>query len=219
MSSEYSKTTDAFRCDECSEEMAVPLFCDHCGTNYPERRAMGPFTVLGLAARFDHDAQAFEARELTLAARLHPDKWQSRGERTHKRAQLAWSAVNEALAKTQNPFARAETLLTVTEASDDKATVPQRFLIEQLELQEELEDAIAPDRRKVLNRSVRRELKELERQLAGHFEVIEATEYAGTTAGEARVLALKAAWTVVHMSRYWRNAQRALRGAAAQARN
>jgi len=219
MSSEYSKTTDAFRCDECGEEMAVPLFCDHCGTNYPERRAMGPFTVLGLAARFDHDPQTFESRELTLAARLHPDKWQSEGERTHKRAQLAWSAVNEALAKTQDPFARAETLLSDTEACEEKATVPQMFLIEQLELQEELETPVATERRKTLNRSIRKELKELERQLAGHFEIIDATALAGTAAGEGRLMALKAASTVVHMSRYWRNAQRALRGAAAQSRN
>ena len=221
--SHYSKTTEAFRCDECGAEMAVPLFCDHCGANYPERRGMGPFAVLGLDPRWDIPDDVFESRELTLAARLHPDKWQGRGDRTHKRAQLAWSAVNEALAKTQDPFIRGETLLKATDEADNgtlgnTATVPHGFLIEQLDLQEEIEDGVGPDRRKTLNRTIRRELKELCRQLAGHFELIEATDGAGNAAGDARISALKAAWTVVHMSRYWKNAQRALRSGAAQAR-
>ena len=216
--SQYSRSTDAFRCDECSEEMAVPLFCDHCGANYPERRRMGPFAVLGLEPRFDIADDVFEARELTLARRLHPDQWQSRGERQHKQAQLAWSAVNEALAKTTDPFARAETLLESADDAERDASVPQGFLIEQLELQEELESPVSSERRKVLNRSIRRELKELQRQLLGHFEIIEATEDAGSAAGEARSAALDAAWTVVHMSRYWRNAQRALRSGAAENR-
>jgi len=214
--SEYSRATDSFRCDECSEEMAVPLFCDHCGTNYPERRGMGPFAVLGLEPHFDIDDDVFDQREMALAARLHPDRWQSRGERTHKQAQLAWSSVNEALAKTKDPFARAETLLSDADDQDDKASVPQGFLIEQLELQEELEEAVSSERRKALNKTIRRELKELKRQLLGHFEIIEASQSAGSAAGNAGAAAMSAAWTVVHMSRYWRNAQRALRGGAAQ---
>jgi molecular chaperone HscB len=212
--SQYSRSTDSFRCDECSEEMAVPLFCDHCGANYPERRRMGPFAVLGLSPSFDVAEEVFEERELTLAKRLHPDGWATRGERTHKHAQLAWSAVNEALARTRDPFARAETLLEEAGA-EGEAAVPQAFLIEQLELQEELEGPIDDERRKALTRTLRRELKELQRQLAGHFEIIEATAHAGSAAGPAHAAALQAAWTVVHMSRYWRNAQRALRGGAA----
>ncbi|MCO4769685.1 MAG: hypothetical protein KDA24_06600 [Deltaproteobacteria bacterium] len=221
--SDYSRSAEGFRCDECSEEMAMPLFCDHCGANYPERRAMGPFAVLGVNAEFGLDPDLLERRELALAKRLHPDSWQSRGERKHKQAQLAWSAVNEALAKTQDPFVRAETLLQGTDeatsgALSDTPSVPQTFLLEQLELQEEIEDGVDDGRRKVLNKEVRRALKELQRQLAGHFEIIEATQDAGSAAGDARIAALRASWTVVHMSRYWKNAQRALRSGAAQAR-
>ncbi len=212
----YAHSADGFRCDECSGEMAVPLFCDHCGASYPERRGMGPFAVLGLAETWDLDDDVFEQRELTLAARLHPDKWQGRGDRTHKRAQLAWSAVNEALAKTKDPFVRAQTLLTTPGEAPPKAQVPQTFLMEQLELQEEIEGGVDGDRRKILNKTIRRELKELRRQLAGHFEILEASGDAGSAAGGAADSARAAAWVVVHKSRYWKNAQRALRGGAAQ---
>lgn len=218
MTSTYSHATDAFRCDECGEPMAIPLSCDHCGANYPERRAMGPFSVLGLEARWDLPEELFETRETTLAQRLHPDRWQGKGERQHKRALIAWSAVNEALEKTRDPFARAETLLEATHEWDDalsgKTTLPQAFLIEQLELQEEIQDGVDRDRKKALNKTIRHELKELVRQLAGHFEVIEATEHAGSAAGDARLAALKGAKAVVDRSRYWRNARRALRGDA-----
>lgn len=213
----YSERSDGFRCDECGKDMAVPLFCDHCGTNYPERRAMGPFAVLGLAERWDLDVHALEAKELALAQRLHPDKWQSRGERKHKHALLTWSAVNGALKAVSDPFERATTLIDGSEEhadgllGDGRRDVPQDFLIEQLELQEELETPVDGERRKELNRQIRRALKELSRQLAGHFEAVEASAHAGEAAGDARIAALRGARAVVSQSRYWRNAQQALR--------
>lgn len=217
MTSQYSQTSDAFRCDECGQDMAVPLFCDHCGTNYPERRAMGPFTVLGVQERWDLDDDLLDQRELTLAARLHPDQWQGKGERKHKQALLAWSAVNVALEAIKDPFDRAMTLVEASEEHGDgllgdaRKDIPQDFLIEQLELQEELESPVSDERRKVLNKQIRRELRELKRQLAGHFEIVDATAHAGAAAGEARIAALRGARAVVHRSKYWRNARQALR--------
>ncbi len=222
MSSQYSKRSDGFRCDECGQDMAVPLFCDHCGTNYPERRAMGPFSVLGLAERWALDQDALEAKELVLAQRLHPDKWQGRGERKHKQALLAWAAVNVALEAVTDPFVRATTLISATDEhadgllGDGKRDVPQDFLIEQLDLQEELESPVDPARRKELNKQIRRALKELTRQLAGHFEIVDASGHAGDAAGDARLAALRGARAVVSQSRYWRNAQQALRAQSAR---
>ena len=217
MSSQYLKTSDSFRCDECGGDMAVPLFCDHCGYNYPERRAVGPFTVLGLAPVWEQDDDALDARELSLAARLHPDRWQGRGDRQHKHALLAWSAVNTALGAIKDPFDRATTLIEATDEhadgqlGDGKRDVAQDFLLEQLELQEELESAVDAGRRKQLNAQIRHELRELRRQLAGHFEIIDASAHAGSAAGSARLAALRAARAVVSRSRYWRNARQALR--------
>ena len=222
MSSQYSKTSDGFRCDECGKDMAVPLFCDRCGVNYPERRAMGPFAVLGLPARWDLDVAVLEAREVALAQRLHPDKWQSRGERQHKHALLAWSAVNGALEAVTDPFVRATTLIEATDEhadgllGDGKNDVPQDFLIEQLDLQEELESPLDEARRKALNAQIRRALKELERQLAGHFVIVDASVHAGDAAGDARLAALMGARAVVSQSRYWRNARQALRAQSAR---
>ena len=51
----YTQRSESYRCDECGKEMAVPLFCDHCGSDYPERRRMSPFAIIGLATTFALD--------------------------------------------------------------------------------------------------------------------------------------------------------------------
>mgnify|MGYP002634098165 CR=1 FL=1 len=215
---DYSQSADGFRCEQCGHEMAVPLFCDHCATDYPERRGMGAFAILGLPQRWDLDEDALDAVELRLATRLHPDRWTTRGDRAHKHALLAWSAVNVSLGALKDPFDRADTLLRATDEwellADDKVALPQAFLLEQLDLQEELEAPLTEERRSVLQRTVRHELRELRRVLGGHFEVAESASHAGSAAGDARITALRAARAVVDKSRYWRNAQRTLRGDA-----
>jgi molecular chaperone HscB len=200
----YSKTAESFRCDECNAEMAFPLFCDACGTDYPERRGMSAFGLLGLPITFGIDATEFDTRELLLAQRLHPDKWQGKGDRLHKRALMAQSAVNEALGKLTDPFVRAETLLDMRDEEVPNPKLPTTFLVEQLELQEEIEDGVQDPRKRQLKKEVRASLKELRGQL----------EAAWTQVEDGDADALTVVRDAVDRSRYWRNADRALRGQA-----
>lgn len=202
--STYAKTADSFRCDECGKPMAFPLFCDQCGADYPERRGMSAFGLLGLARTFAIEPAEIEARELLLAQRLHPDRWQGRGDRLHKRALLAQSAVNEALGKVTDPFTRSSTLLELQDEDPVHPPLPQAFLLEQLELQEEIEDGVEPARRRELRKAVRSELKAL------HGALEDA--WARAEAGDAG--ALPAIQDLVDRSRYWKNAEVALRGQA-----
>lgn len=202
--STYSKTAESYRCDECSAEMAFPLFCDQCGTDYPERRGMSAFGLLGLPRSFDVAQDELDRRELLLAQRLHPDRWQGKGDRLHKRALMAQSAVNTALGKVMDPFVRSETLLDLGEVEVPNAKLPTPFLVEQLELQEEIEDGVDRARKRELKKQVRGQLSELRAKLATAWIAVEAgNDDALTTVRD-----------VVDRSRYWRNADRALRGQA-----
>ena len=184
--------------------MAFPLFCDSCGADYPERRGMSAFGVLGLPITFDIDPATLEQRELLLVQRLHPDRWQGRGDRLHKRALMAQSAANVALGRISDPFVRAETLLDLQEVEVPSATLPTPFLLEQLEVQEEIEAPLEPARRRELKKAVRASLAGLQAQLAEAWTRVEG--------GDST--ALITVRDAVDRSRYWRNAERALRGQA-----
>jgi len=202
--STYAATADSFRCDECNAEMAFPLFCDSCGTDYPERQRMSAFGILGLPPRFDVDEAAMDEREMLLSRRLHPDRWQARGDRLYRKALLAQSAVNEALKAVREPFQRALTLLEMHEDAEQvpKTVMPTTFLMAQLELQEEIEDGVDGERKRELTKVTRAELKALREQLA---ELL---------AGEADVAVLTQVRATIDRSHYWRNIQKALRGTA-----
>lgn len=206
--STYAQSTERFRCDECGHEMAMPLFCDGCGVDYPERRRMSHFGVLGLQQTFDLDDDELDRIETLLARALHPDKWQARGDRLHRKALLAQSAANEALAAVRDPWARADTLLGLQAEIDDlpRTRLPTAFLVEQLELQEEVDESLEPARKRQVSKQVRAALKELRAGLAEAFAGLDGTD---------KLAAMGRARELVDRSRYWRNVQAALRGRSA----
>lgn len=192
--------------------MAFPLFCDRCGADYPERRSMSAFGLLGLPLQFEQDTDALDRCEVMLSQRLHPDLWSARSEAGARKALLAQSAVNEALGAIRDPFVRAETLLTIyrLDRTDDLGStqaLPTPFLIEQLELQEEIVEGVDPERKRELSRLIRSELSALRSTLSEAFSAFESGQH-DTALGTAREAADR--------SRYWRNAQRSLRGEVPQ---
>jgi len=210
--STYAKKIQAQQCDECGAEMVLLLFCDHCGVDYPDRKHLSAFSVLGLQPRFTLEDETIESLELELARRLHPDKWQHRGERLHRKALLAQSAANEALEAIREPFDRGDSLLLLQEEVlagqlDGNNVLPQDFLVEQLELQEEVSDGLPPDRKRALRARVRSELATLRSELDDHFQNLEQTGD-----GSYRLDVLKDARACLDRARYWRNLRRALKG-------
>ncbi len=203
MPSTYSLRSEAHRCDECGREMVLPTFCDGCGADYPERRRMSPFALLGLPVVFDLGDDVIEGREMELTRRLHPDRWQGRGDVLYRRAVLAQGAANEAVTQVKDPFSRAELLLLLNPEADvqglnESGRLDQAFLVEQLALQEEIADGIDPDRRRTLQRRAKAEQKTLVSSIQSAF-------LRGDLGG-VRV--------AIDQSRYWRNLARVLQGRA-----
>ena len=104
---------------------------------------MDYFTLFGLPARYQVDTQALSLRFQDLQRQYHPDKFAS-GSPAEQLAAVQQSAtINQAWQTLRHPLMRAEYLLSLHgfELASEQHTVRDTtFLMEQLELREELDE-------------------------------------------------------------------------------
>lgn len=109
-----------------------------------ETAASDPFALLGLPRGYAVDRAALDARHRDLSKAVHPDR-QAQATPAERRAAAGRAAeVNEALRVLRDPVRRAEALfrLAGVPLGDGVEPAPsQDFLLEVLELREELADA------------------------------------------------------------------------------
>ena len=102
------------------------------------------FELFGLAPAFALDAEALEASYREIQSRVHPDRFAHAGD-AERRASLQWTTrVNEAYRTLKNPVQRGRHLLElrgIDVAFETNTQMPTDFLMQQLELREELESA------------------------------------------------------------------------------
>jgi len=123
------------------------------------------FERLGLPRRFAVDPGELERNYLARSREVHPDF--DTGDED------AAAALNEAYSTLREPFRRAEHLLHLSggpSASEDKA-LPPAFLMEMLDLREEIESARgSPERVSRIEAELMGRTKSLETSLAKLFE-------------------------------------------------
>ncbi|HFZ8995842.1 TPA: co-chaperone HscB [Citrobacter freundii] len=104
---------------------------------------MDYFTLFGLPARYQLDIQALSLRFQDLQRQYHPDKFAS-GTQAEQLAAVQHSAtINQAWQTLRHPLTRAEYLLSLHGfdlASEQHTVRDTAFLMEQLELREELDE-------------------------------------------------------------------------------
>ena len=104
---------------------------------------MDYFTLFGLPAQYSIDVPALTTRFQDLQRQYHPDKFAS-GTQAEQLAAVSHSAtINQAWQTLRNPLARAEYLLSLHGfdlASEQHTVRDTAFLMEQLELREELDE-------------------------------------------------------------------------------
>lgn len=112
------------------------------GGSQPEN-VMDYFTLFGLPARYQLDTQALSLRFQDLQRQYHPDKFAS-GSQAEQLAAVQQSAtINQAWQTLRHPLMRAEYLLSLHGfdlASEQHTVRDTAFLMEQLELREELDE-------------------------------------------------------------------------------
>ena len=154
-------------------------------------RLRSHFELFGLAPAFALDSQALERSYREIQSRVHPDRFAHAGD-AERRASLQWTTrVNEAYRTLKSPLQRAKHLLElhgIDLGFETDTRMPPEFLMQQLELREELERAVRAKHAASLD-GLRAELsvsrKALEKEIA---QAIDARQdYAGA-AGLVRKL-------------------------------
>jgi molecular chaperone HscB len=102
------------------------------------------FVLFGLPERFAQDRAAIDARWKELQREAHPDRFAGQGGAA-QRVAMQWSVrINEAYRRLKDPLQRAAYLCELRAApieAENNTAMPAKFLIEQMEWREALEDA------------------------------------------------------------------------------
>jgi molecular chaperone HscB len=104
------------------------------------------FELFGLSPAYGLDRGLLEKAYRDIQSRVHPDRFAHAGD-AERRASLQWTTrVNEAYRTLKDPVQRGKHILElhgVDVAFETNTQMPTEFLLQQLELREELESAIA----------------------------------------------------------------------------
>ena len=105
------------------------------------------FELFAVPARFAQDRAQLDARWKELQREAHPDRFAAQGAAA-QRVAMRWSArINEAYQRLKDPQRRAAYLCELNGApieAENNTAMPPAFLMQQMELREQLDDADTP---------------------------------------------------------------------------
>lgn len=101
---------------------------------------MNYFDVFGLPRLLQIDLKSLEKTFHELSRKYHPDYFATAAPRERQEALRMTAALNDAYRTLRNPTRRVEHLLSVEGFKPDGSKVPQAFLIEVFEINEQLEE-------------------------------------------------------------------------------
>lgn len=130
------------------------------------------FELFGVPARFAQERAALDTRWKELQREVHPDRFAAEGAAA-QRVAMQWSArINEAYQRLKDPQRRAAYLCELNGApiqAESNTAMPPEFLMQQMELREQLDDASSPEDLEKISRqgsSLQREtLQKIEHQI------------------------------------------------------
>ncbi len=106
------------------------------------------FELFNLPLTFAQDRVAIDARWKDLQREAHPDKFSAQGAAAQRIA-MQWSVrINEAYQRLKDPVRRAAYLCELHQApinAENNTAMPTAFLMQQMELREELDEAKTDD--------------------------------------------------------------------------
>lgn len=109
------------------------------------QRLTNHFELFGLQPGYALDLEKLERAYRDIQARIHPDRFAQSGD-AERRASIEWTTqVNEAYRILRSPVQRGKYLLDlqgVDVAFETNTAMPAEFLMQQMELREQLEEAL-----------------------------------------------------------------------------
>ena len=120
---------------------------------------MDPYERLGLPRRFSVDTAELERQYLMRSLEAHPDFHTASAPEAQANAEAESAAINEAYTTLKDPFRRGEALMALLggPGAAEQKEMPPVFLMEMLELREQIEQAIGPAKAKIETELVERE--------------------------------------------------------------
>ncbi|EGD76999.1 hypothetical protein PTSG_07341 [Salpingoeca rosetta] len=145
-----SSSAEGSVCWSCGKPAGASgaFFCAACGTIQPPHKGTpNYFSVLDLPAAFDVDLSKAEQTFRSLQTKLHPDRFGMKSEKEQEYSGQQSAVVNDAYNAIRTPLSRALHLLDLNGngvAEQEKATDIE-FLMEVMELNEQLAEATTED--------------------------------------------------------------------------
>ncbi len=132
-------------CPSCGVELETALGCHACGELLEVADHGDPFVLLGLEPAFDLGQKELRKRLVRHSRLVHPDFFSGAEPALRDRAEHNSAALNEAFGVLSDDFRRADWLVRARGAPDEAAerSMPQAFLMEVMEWNEQLEEARA----------------------------------------------------------------------------
>ncbi|MEW5681063.1 MAG: co-chaperone HscB [Pseudomonadota bacterium] len=129
---------------------------------------MNYFQLFNLPAQFDLDLTELGSRYLKLQKQFHPDQHSSGSERDKLLAVQQTANINDAYHSLKQPLLRAEHLLALRGlkiSNEQRSFTDPMFLMQQMELREQLSEVVQSDDPDAMIDSIERELQQQKKQL------------------------------------------------------
>nr|XP_014089396.1 iron-sulfur cluster co-chaperone protein HscB [Bactrocera oleae]XP_014089397.1 iron-sulfur cluster co-chaperone protein HscB [Bactrocera oleae] len=172
----YVPTTssmDENACWNCKENgRKNHMLCLSCGFLQDVDMEINYFHLLNFPNNFPLEQQELTRRFRQLQTLVHPDKFSNRTSREQNNS-ADWSAlINRAYKTLSAPIERGQYLLKLEgeQMPQDNSTLNKEFLMEMMELNEEVEDAKSSEDLERLNESIVQQLNEAVKELSIAFE-------------------------------------------------
>lgn len=149
-------------CENCAARQFCPLVCLGCGVLGPEPEELSDFAVFGLEPHFVIDPADLDDRLGRLSAAVHPDHFATALPYERDLAVSHLTRINAAYERLRDGRARANLVLNLTqplEVALDRS-VPPGLFEEVLELREEIESGMTPERTRQIVRAMHTRLAE-----------------------------------------------------------
>ncbi|MEO3878058.1 co-chaperone HscB [Rheinheimera fenheensis] len=129
---------------------------------------MNYFQLFNLPAQFDLDLTELGSRYLKLQKQFHPDQHSSGSERDKLLAVQQTANINDAYHSLKQPLLRAEHLLALRGlkiSNEQRSFTDPMFLMQQMELREQLSEVAQSDDQDAVIDSIERKLQQQKKQL------------------------------------------------------
>jgi len=135
---------NSFKCWSCGyTSSSYEIMCTNCHKIQDVNGSLNHFDIFDIPNDFEIDINLLTKKFRKLQAVLHPDKFSRKSSREQELSLAHSSLVNKAYETLLQPVLRAEYLLAVRGAAltEHEVVMDQQFLMEIMEINEELEEA------------------------------------------------------------------------------